>query len=97
MLSRARAAQPFSVAELGAALDRLAPFESRPLVAVAVSGGPDSLALTILADRWARERGGEIRALSVDHGLRAESADELRRLHGWLAARSIRHEVLVWA
>lgn len=97
MLSRARAAQPVSVAELGAALDRLARFESRPLVAVAVSGGPDSLALTILADRWARERGGEIHALSVDHGLRAESADELRRLHGWLAARSIRHEVLVWA
>ena len=32
-------------------------------IAVAVSGGPDSLTLAILADRWARERGGEICAL----------------------------------
>ncbi|HEY1258251.1 MAG TPA: tRNA lysidine(34) synthetase TilS [Stellaceae bacterium] len=96
MLNKAGAAEPFSVTELGAALDKLARFETRPLVAVAVSGGADSLALAILADRWARARGGEIRALSVDHGLRAESAEELRRLRGWLAARSIRHEVLVW-
>jgi tRNA(Ile)-lysidine synthase len=63
---------------------------------VAVSGGPDSLALAILADRWARARGGRICALTVDHRLRPESTGEARRLHVWLGAREICHEVLVW-
>jgi tRNA(Ile)-lysidine synthase len=63
---------------------------------VAVSGGSDSLALAILADRWARERGGRICALTVDHRLRPESADEAHRLQGWLTAREIHHAVLVW-
>jgi tRNA(Ile)-lysidine synthase len=84
-------------AEFAAALEALADFEAAPVLAVAVSGGSDSLALAILADRWARERGGRICALTVDHRLRPESADEVRRLQGWLAARNILHEVLVWA
>ncbi len=84
------------LAEFAAALDRLAAFESAPFVAVGVSGGPDSLALAILADRWARARGGEICALTVDHRLRPESGAEIRRLAGWLSARAIRHKVLVW-
>ena len=96
MLSSETSPPPLGLAEFAARLDRLAVFETKPFVAVAVSGGPDSLALAILADRWARRRGGEIRALSVDHRLRPESASELERLAGWLAARSIRHEILVW-
>jgi tRNA(Ile)-lysidine synthase len=70
--------------------------EARPRVAVAVSGGPDSLALTILADRWARARGGEVMALSVDHRLRRESGGELAQVHDWLSRRGIRHEIVVW-
>jgi tRNA(Ile)-lysidine synthase len=62
-----------------------------------VSGGPDSLALAILADRWSRDQGGEICALTVDHRLRPESGDEIRQLRGWLSARSIRHTVLTWS
>jgi tRNA(Ile)-lysidine synthase len=61
-----------------------------------VSGGPDSLALAILADRWARARGGEAWALIVDHGLRPESAAEAATVGGWLAARGIPHAVLPW-
>jgi tRNA(Ile)-lysidine synthase len=91
------AAPPLTGAEFAATLQALAEFEAAPVLAVAVSGGPDSLALAILADRWARERGGRICALTVDHRLRPESADEVRRLQGWLAARNIRHEVLVWS
>ncbi|MCW4591453.1 tRNA lysidine(34) synthetase TilS [Gluconacetobacter entanii] len=41
-------------------------------VAIAVSGGADSLALALLARRWRRAVVG----LVVDHGLRAESAQE---------------------
>ena len=95
-MSAADAAAALTVAEFGAALESLAHFEDRPFLAVAVSGGSDSLALAILADRWARSRGGEICALTVDHGLRPESGAEARRVAGWLAARGIRHEVLVW-
>jgi len=84
-------------AEFAAALDCIGGFERRPLVAVAVSGGPDSMALAILADRWVRERGGAIRALTVDHGLRAESAAEALQVAAWLGARGIVHETLRWA
>ncbi|HEY8872276.1 MAG TPA: tRNA lysidine(34) synthetase TilS [Stellaceae bacterium] len=88
---------PLTVAELAAALDAIGGFEARPLVAVAVSGGPDSLALVLLAEKWARRRGGRAWALTVDHGLRPESAAEARMLAGWLAARAIPHEILMWA
>jgi tRNA(Ile)-lysidine synthase len=97
LLSARSPAKPLTLAEFAAALGSLARLEARPFLAVAVSGGPDSLALAILADRWARERRGEICALIVDHRLRPESGSEIRLLHGWLSARAIRHEVLVWS
>jgi len=61
-----------------------------------VSGGPDSLALAILADRWARARGGQAWAVTVDHRLRSESVAEAETLGGWLAARRVPHAVLAW-
>jgi tRNA(Ile)-lysidine synthase len=96
VLSPTASAPPLSALEFAARLDSLALFEAAPFIAVAVSGGPDSLALAILADRWARRRGGEICALSVDHRLRPQSGAEISQLGGWLRARSIRHEILVW-
>jgi tRNA(Ile)-lysidine synthase len=70
--------------QFSAEMDRLGPFEPCPLLAVAVSGGADSMALALLARRWASMRNGQILALTVDHGLRAESSGEadvtLRRL-----------------
>ncbi|BBK40140.1 tRNA(Ile)-lysidine synthase [Allostella vacuolata] len=85
---------PIAAAEFAAAMDRLGPFENRPAVAVAVSGGPDSLALTLLADAWARRQGGCVVALTVDHGLRAEAAAEAATVGRWLAARGIAHRIL---
>jgi tRNA(Ile)-lysidine synthase len=87
---------PLTLAELAAALESIGGFEARPVLAVAVSGGPDSLALVLLAEKWARQRGGQAWALTVDHGLRPESAAEARRVAFWLAARSIAHQILVW-
>ncbi len=72
------------------------PFESKPILAAAVSGGPDSMALCLLADRWARARGGRVLALTVDHRLRPESGKEARQVARWLKARGIAHRVLVW-
>lgn len=78
------------------ALAALGPFEARPHLAVAVSGGADSLALALLAADWARDSGGEVTALTVDHGLRAEAAAEARQVGVWLGARGIRHRILRW-
>lgn len=74
----------------------LGPFESRPRLGVAVSGGADSMALALLCHRWARARGGSVLALSVDHRLRAESAAEIRQVGCWLKARGIPHLSLAW-
>ena len=63
-------ATALTLSELDGALSAIGGFEPQPLVAIGVSGGPDSLALVILADRWARQEGGQVRALIVDHGLR---------------------------
>jgi tRNA(Ile)-lysidine synthase len=61
-----------------AAMEGSGPFEPHPAIAVAVSGGADSMALAILARDWARQRDGSTQALVVDHGLRPASADEAR-------------------
>jgi tRNA(Ile)-lysidine synthase len=74
----------------------LGPFERAPQLAVAVSGGPDSLALCLLAERWARARDGGATALIVDHGLRPESGAEARAVAAWLARRDIGHHILAW-
>ncbi|MBU2090035.1 MAG: tRNA lysidine(34) synthetase TilS, partial [Alphaproteobacteria bacterium] len=71
-------------------------FEPQPTLAIAVSGGADSLALTLLASDWAAAQGGRVLALTVDHGLRAEAAEEATRVAGWLSARGIAHETLRW-
>ena len=41
-------------------MDTLGPYEKNPHLAVAVSGGSDSLCLAILAQEWANNRGGKI-------------------------------------
>lgn len=64
--------------------------------AVACSGGPDSLALTLVAAEWARRTRRRLTALIVDHGLRPESAREARRVAQWLKARDIPQHVLRW-
>ena len=76
------------------AMDRLGPFEPCPRLAVAVSGGADSMALALLAHEWASCRGGGILALTVDHGLRPASGDEARTTLSRLAVRAIAGRVL---
>lgn len=75
----------------------LGPFVPSPHLAVAVSGGADSLALALLADGWARRKGGRVTALTVDHGLRPEAASEARQVARWLRAEGIAHRTLRWA
>lgn len=83
-------------AEFSALMAPLGNFESRPELAVAVSGGADSMALLLLATRWARRRGGSVCALSVDHGLRKEARGETRQVARWCKDLSITHHTLTW-
>lgn len=89
-------AAPLSREEFAALLARLGPFEPHPHLAVGVSGGRDSMALALLTDEWARDRGGVVSALIVDHGLRAQSAAEAEQVATMLRARAIAVEVLRW-
>lgn len=73
-----------------------APFETHPDLAIAVSGGRDSLSLALLASEWAAERGGRTVALIVDHGLRPEAADEALTTAGMLERQGIESVVLCW-
>lgn len=72
------------------------PFEAAPIVAVAVSGGRDSLALALLAQDWATERGGRVVGLIVDHALRAEAAAEAAATLSVLSRHGIDGTILHW-
>jgi tRNA(Ile)-lysidine synthase len=63
-------------------------------MALAVSGGSDSLALMHLAAAW-RQR-PPVTVLTVDHGLRAASAEEARQVGRWAVALGLAHVVLRW-
>jgi tRNA(Ile)-lysidine synthase len=65
--------------DIAALMAPLGPFERPPSIAVAVSGGSDSLGLGLLLAAWVRERDGQLIVLTVDHGLRAEAAAECAR------------------
>lgn len=78
------------------AMQAVGPFEPGPALAVAVSGGGDSLALTLLAQDWAAAHGGTVVALTVDHGLRPGSDADARRVRDWMAGRGIPCHLLRW-
>jgi len=88
---------PLEAADFARLMAPLGPFETSPLLAVAVSGGRDSLALALLAHDWARERGGSVAALIVDHGLRPESAGEAAATRDLLARHGIDGAILRWS
>lgn len=77
-------------------MQTVGPFESRPRLAAAVSGGLDSIVLCELLSQWVRRNSGEVIALIVDHRLRPESADEARTVSRWLTSRRIQNHVLVY-
>lgn len=58
-------------------------------LAVACSGGPDSMALTALLKDWCADAQCRLTALIVDHGLRAESAGEAAQVQSWLRTRDV--------
>ncbi|OJY34092.1 MAG: tRNA lysidine(34) synthetase TilS [Rhizobiales bacterium 65-9] len=88
------AAPPIDDAE---AAELFSPWEAATAVVIAVSGGPDSVALLGLAARW-RLAGGGARLMSAtfDHGLRPESAREARAVAAFSERLGVNHRTLLW-
>lgn len=65
-------------------------------IAVACSGGSDSMALACLTKEWCEARGRDCIALIVDHGLRPESGTEALRVSRWLTRHGLASVILKW-
>ena len=98
-MSAADDAAPVSAAE---ARSLFAPLAHVSALVLAVSGGPDSTALMLLAARWrnalAEERtnGPKLLAVTVDHGLRRESAGEARVVKRLAETLGVAHRTVRW-
>ena len=75
-----------------------ADWSSVPAIVLAVSGGPDSIALMWLAARWRRAlaRGPRLIAVTIDHGLRAEAAAEAREVKRLARSLELPHRTMRW-
>jgi tRNA(Ile)-lysidine synthase len=74
-----------------------APFVRAKALLIAVSGGPDSTALLLMAAEWAKRRGKtRLEAATVDHGLRPGSASEAKAVGAICARLGVGHRVLQW-
>jgi tRNA(Ile)-lysidine synthase len=93
LLSAARS-HNLSPADIDAAF---APLVRSKALLIAVSGGPDSTALLLMAAEWAKRRGKtRIEAATVDHGLRPESAHDAKAVATLCARLGIAHRTLQW-
>lgn len=89
------AALPVADADLSDLFDPLLPSSG---LALAVSGGPDSLGLLALVARW-RSLTADAPptvVLTVDHGLRPEASAEAAFVGAMAARAGLAHETLVW-
>ncbi len=75
-----------------------ADWREAPALVLAVSGGPDSIALMWLMARWRRalSRGPRLVAVTVDHGLRPEAAREARDVKRLAQELDLPHRTLRW-
>jgi len=89
----AAGAEPLDEARIDALM---APLASATATLIAVSGGPDSTALLVMASEWARRRGARIFVATVDHRLRPESGREAADVARLSARLGVPHETLVW-
>lgn len=77
----------------------LSPLLAERHVALAVSGGSDSIALMRLAASWAATHHPTLclSVLTVDHGLRTASAAEAEQVNRWAGAIGLPHQTLTWS
>ena len=71
-------------------------FPEMKTIAVAVSGGADSMALSLLMHEWAQPLGKKVIGLTVDHQLRSNSTQEATQVNDWFKRHDIEHHILTW-
>ena len=89
-------AKPVSLAE---AKSLFAGLDDWPALVLAVSGGPDSTALMLLAARWRDALKGDkpkLIAVTVDHGLRPEAKREAAAVARLARKLMVTHRSLGW-
>ena len=69
-------------------------FETNPVIAVAVSGGSDSIALVFLLKKWIRKNKGKLIALIIDHQMRENSFKEASFVKKYLGSNNIQSLIL---
>jgi len=69
-------------------------FEKNPSVAVAVSGGPDSMSLLFLMNAFIKYKKGKLMALIVDHRIRKNSKEEAKYISTYLDKNNINSKIL---
>ena len=69
-------------------------FEKKPSIAVAVSGGPDSMCLIHLLKNWINLNRGNLVALIIDHQLRKESKEESHLIKKYLLKNKISTKII---
>ncbi len=69
-------------------------FEKKPSVAVAVSGGPDSMSLLFLVNAFIKFKKGKLIALIVDHRIRENSKEEAKYISAYLDKNYINSQIL---
>ncbi|HXO70857.1 MAG TPA: tRNA lysidine(34) synthetase TilS [Bradyrhizobium sp.] len=76
-----------------------ADWKAAPAIVLAVSGGPDSIAMMWLAARWRRvlKRGPQLLAVTIDHGLRPDAAREAREVKRLAKSLDLPHRTLRWS
>lgn len=65
-------------------------------IAVAVSGGADSLCLARLLCDWCQKNKVQLFGFTVNHGLRPEAAKEAQSVHALLTKWGVKHQTLLW-
>jgi len=85
-----------SAAEFARCLSPLLGDDKPKTIAVAVSGGADSMALALLTADWAKKKKIAVLPLIVDHRLRPESTTEARHVAGLLRKGGLTPKILTW-
>jgi tRNA(Ile)-lysidine synthase len=86
-------ADPFTAVEIAALF---APLVGSRGALLAVSGGPDSVAMMMLAATWAETSAVKLAVATVDHGLRDGSHAEAEAVASWAEGLGLPHRILTW-
>ena len=78
-------------------MESLGPYEDRPVIAIALSGGSDSTCLTSLSNKWVKKKGGKIIALIINYNLNKRSESNCKLIQKELDRKNIANYSFNWS